>query len=210
MNQCTLCNPDNLKRRDEAYRLLEGGCSLASVAQKLDIPYSVLQRCWSEHDQDPIRSMQRRILKAKKRLATAESRHKREKIPTSETRQELKDAQNALLALDKHLVSLKEIDDVSAQKTLSGETVLTLEGVDRLLRSGPPHSSGGHSAKDRLRWAVDFMLSEEMCAQVISFLKANGITIRVASSAMDYYDQRTIHPRIEATNSVTERLPLKN
>src|SRR5580698_350234 len=100
MNQCTLCNPDHLQQRDEAYRLLASGCTLAATAKKLGIGYYVLLRCWSEHDQDPIRNTQRRILKAKKRLASAENQHKKQKTPTIEMRQELKDAQNALLALD--------------------------------------------------------------------------------------------------------------
>jgi hypothetical protein len=92
MNSCTLCDPDNLERRGKAYKLLAEGCSIAATAAKLDIGYYVLQRCWTEHDQDAVRNVQRRLLKAKKRLAKAEAHHKKLKTPDVQSRLELDSA----------------------------------------------------------------------------------------------------------------------
>jgi hypothetical protein len=92
MNICSLCNPDSVHKRDEAYRLLGSGCSLASVAERLKISYPVLQRCWSEHDTDPLRNVGRRLVKAKRRLAKAEAHHKKLKTPDVQSRLELDSA----------------------------------------------------------------------------------------------------------------------
>jgi hypothetical protein len=92
MNICSLCNPDSVTKRDEAYKLLGSGCSIASVAEKLKISYPVLQRCWSEHDTDPVRNISRRLVRAKRRLAKAETHHKKLKVPDVQSRLELDSA----------------------------------------------------------------------------------------------------------------------
>jgi hypothetical protein len=127
MNSCTLCNPDNLKRRNEAYKLLAAGCSVAAVATKTDIPYSVLQRCWSEHDTDPVRSTERRIVKAKKRLARAEAHHKKLKAPEIQSRLEMDAALKSVMDLERHL------DELKRPLAASNAGLLTVEYFDELI-----------------------------------------------------------------------------
>jgi hypothetical protein len=186
MNQCTLCNPDNIRRRDEAYRLLASGCSIASVAEKLGVGYFVVQRCWSEHDQDPVRNITRRLVKAKKRLARAEAHHKRLKSPDVQSR----------LELDSALKSVNDLEMLAAQqapkedKTASGQTVLTLEGLDRILSTGLPPSRD-RKASEKLKEAIDNRLlgerQEELCLAMLHFLQQNGIEIRIAKSWDEFY-----------------------
>jgi hypothetical protein len=76
---------------------------MASVSRQLNIDYSVLGRCWSEHDMDPVRNLQRRVIRAKKRLARAEAHHKRVKAPTAQSRGEMDAALKSLLDLEKLL-----------------------------------------------------------------------------------------------------------
>jgi hypothetical protein len=78
-----------LKKRDEAYSLLGQGCSLADVARKIGVDYHVLQRCWTTHDMDPVRSVGRRLKKAQKRLSRAEWHHQRMNPPDLQSLREL-------------------------------------------------------------------------------------------------------------------------
>lgn len=132
MNICSLCNPDSVKKRDEAYRLLGSGCSLASVSRTLNISYDVLLRGWTEHDNDPIRNISRRLVKAKKRLARAEAHHKKLKAPDVQSRLELDSALASVATLER----LQTDNAPKEEKIASGETVLTLEGLDRILATG--------------------------------------------------------------------------
>src|ERR1700723_3784768 len=103
MNTCSLCNPESLKLRDQAYKLLASGCTIASVARKLDIADYTLQKCWAEHDTDPVRNAGRRLVKARKRLGRAETRHK--KKPDGQSR----------LELDSSLRSVAELEQLAKQ-----------------------------------------------------------------------------------------------
>jgi hypothetical protein len=103
MNTCSLCNPESLKLRDQAYKLLASGCTIASVARKLNIADYTLQKCWAEHDTDPVRNAGRRLVKARKRLARAETRHK--KKPDGQSR----------LELDSSLRSVAELEQLAKQ-----------------------------------------------------------------------------------------------
>jgi hypothetical protein len=106
MNTCSLCNPESLTLRDQAYKLLGSGCTIASVSTKLNVSYTVLQRCWSEHDTDPSRNAGRRLAKARKRLARAEAHHKKLKAPDSASR----------LELDSSLRSVAELEQLAKQE----------------------------------------------------------------------------------------------
>jgi hypothetical protein len=130
MNQCLLCNPDKLAIRNEAYRLLAEGCSLAAVAKKLDLSYNSLFRCWHEHDMDPIRNTYRRIEKAKKRYVKAEHYHRTLKETTPQSRLELDAALNQLRTLEQHLKMLKD----PGKDQSFGKRTVTIEELDRLIQ----------------------------------------------------------------------------
>jgi len=185
MNQCTLCNPSNVHKRDQAYQLLASGCTLASVAERLNISYMVVSRCWSEHDHDPVRNITRRLVKAKKRLARAETAHKRMKEPTVQAR----------LELDAALKSVNDLETLARQhapaedKTVSGETVLTLEGLDRILATGIPPGTD-RRASEKLHHVIDFLLGnrkEEFCLAMLHYLQQNGVEVRIAKSWDEFY-----------------------
>lgn len=199
MNTCSLCNPYSVKRRDEAYRLLGSGCSLASVSTKLNISYAALQRCWTEHDDDPIRNIKRRLAKARKRLAKAEAHHKKLKVPDVQSRLELDSALKSVADLER----LQTENAPKEETTASGETILTLQGLDRILATGLPPSRD-RKASEKLVDAIRSQLlgdrQEELCSAMLHFLQQNGVEIKIAKSWDEFYGwaQRPQVPEREA------------
>jgi hypothetical protein len=95
----------------------------------------VLQKCWQEHDKDAVRNAGRRLVKARKRLAKAESHHKKLKAPDSASR----------LELDSALRSVAELEQLAKQA--ASDMPLTVD-------------SGGFSEQEGSRFIqyIDFVM----------------------------------------------------
>jgi len=190
MNLCSLCNPDNVKKRDEAYRLLASGCSQSAVAARLDIKEYTLQKCWQFHDIDPIRGAQRKLRQAKKRLAKAEAYHKKLKAPDRNSAMELNTAMANVIALEKHLNELQ----TSAVKNDVNSGAPSIAWLDDLLeKTSARHDVGGGRILGMMN-IIDRMPDGPSVADFLWKLLHNRALLTACMKVS--VTEKEIHPRV--------------